>query len=333
MIKEDLINKFMYKLTGKIPDEYLSIIKQQLVITLGEYEIERSKHEITTINTDQCIEMLNLYLGCCKIEGLSDNTLKHYKDIDSKMLISINKPLKDITTNDIRLYLYKLQSLTNISNTTIENDRVAINAFFNWLLNNGYIDRNPAKLIKPIKCEIKEKEPINDLDMEKIRLCCRDIRERAIVEFLYSTGARVSEMCNTKVSDIDFVNREVKLFGKGKKHRVTYLNARSIIIIQEYLKERQIDSEYLFCNNKKPYGKLSTRWIEIIIKRLGKESGTEGKVYPHRFRRTMATDALNHGMPIEEVQKLLGHNSIDTTMIYAKINNDNLQSTHKNTII
>lgn len=250
------------------------------------------------------------------------------------MLIAMNKPIKDITTNDIRIYLYKLESTTNISKLTLNSQQSYIKAFFSWLMSSEYINKNPTTLLQTIKHEVKEREPISDIDMEKMRLVCRDnLRDKALLEFLYSTGARVSEARIIKISDLDFVDRTVKLFGKGKKHRISYLNARAIVAINEYLQSRKAESEYLFVASKKPYNILSVRSIEKIICNIGVAAGVQDKVFPHRIRHTTATDAIAHGMDIEELQKILGHADISTSLIYAKIDDSNIKQNHQNTII
>lgn len=193
------------------------------------------------------------------------------------------------------------------------------------------MSKNPCAGIKSIQYEVQPREPLSDIQMETVRSCCISLREKAIIETLYSTGCRVSELARLKKEDIDFNTREVHLFGKGKKHRTSYLNARAEVALRDYLEKREGDSEYVFISMKKPYSNIKKASVERIVKNIGERSKI--KLYPHRIRHTTATDALDHGMPITELQAMLGHESTDTTMIYAKIQKSNVQHDHHRCII
>lgn len=235
------------------------------------------------------------------------------------MLNYVNKPVQYIKTEDIRRYLNYNKNIKNNSDSYLETQRIEINTFFKWLTNNGYISKNPCELIQQIKYEEKVRQPFSALELDAIRKACKTKRDKAIVETLYSTGCRVSELIGLKLSDINFETREVHLFGKGRKHRISFLNDKAFDAINDYLPYRYSDSEFLFVAERSPYRPITTtRAIEKKIKALGEKAKVVGGAFPHRFRHTIATDLLNNGMPIEQVQMFLGHNNISTTQIYAK---------------
>lgn len=246
-------------------------------------------------------------------------------------MISFSQSIKkaeDITANDIRVYLYNAQESRGLSNRTLDSRRTAIHAFFEWAANEGYIGKNPCRVIKNIKYERIEKQPLTDMELERIRQVCETVRERAIVEFLYSTGARITEACTVKISDIDFHKGEVVVLGKGNKHRTTYLNARSKLLLKQYIASRNDETEYLFVSERKPHGALKKEAIERIIKLIGERAELDRPLTPHLFRHTLATLMLQRGTPITEVQKILGHVNINTTMIYAKVADEDVKASH-----
>lgn len=226
------------------------------------------------------------------------------------------------------MYLYNTQENRGISNRTLDGRRAAIHAFFEWAAGEGYVDKNPCRSIKNIKYERIQKKPLTDMELERIRQVCKTIREKAMVEFLYSTGARVTEACTVKKTDVDFHKGEVVVLGKGNKHRTTYLNARSKLLLKQYLASRDDDSEYLFVSERKPHGALKKEAIERIIKLIGERAELDRPLTPHLFRHTLATLMLQRGTPITEVQKILGHVNINTTMIYAKVADEDVKASH-----
>ena len=201
-------------------------------------------------------------------------------------------------------------------------------AFFEWAAGEGYIEKNPCRPIKNIKYERIQKKPLTDIELERVRQACKTVREKALVEFLYSTGARVTEACTVKISDIDFVKGEVVVLGKGNKYRKTYLNARSKILLMQYLNSRDDDSEYLFVGERKPHMQLKKAAVEKILRGIGELAEMDRPLTPHLFRHTLATILLQRGTPITEVQKILGHVNINTTMIYAKVSDDDVKTSH-----
>lgn len=324
------LNSFIVRLSDRLDVDTLKIVSEQLEIFFADYDIVRKETALMAYDGD-ILKELKEYLVTRKIEGLSDNTLKLYRTELIKFLYYVNKPCDKITSNDIKLYLYNLKQSTSMKDISLNNNRNAICAFFRWLVDNEYIVKNPCVTIKNIKYEKHTRHGLSAIDMEKLRAACVSDRDRAMIEFLYATGCRCDELVNVKLSDIDFERKEVLLFGKGKKERISYLNARSIVAIQKYLKDRGGTSFYLFCSCRKPYGKLSTRNIEKVLKAIGESAGVN--VTPHIIRHTTATDAINKGMPIEQVQKLLGHESIATTLIYAETDQNNVKYGHEKYIV
>ena len=326
----EFINLLIQKLDGKISDEALKIVHTQVSILCTDYDISR-KETLPAVLFDD-VEEVKMYLVSRKIEGLSQSTLSAYKYELQRFFQTVQKRTKDITANDIRLYLYNAKEAQNLSNRTLNNMRSYIKAFFVWCVDNEYITKNPCAIISHIKSEDIERYPISPLDLERLRRACKDERDRAIIETLYSTGCRVSELVNIKLTDINTDEKSISIMGKGKKHRTVYINAKAEIAINEYLATRPQQSDYLFCSVRKSSNPLSTRWIEKLLLALGERAGISD-VHPHKFRRTMATDALEHGMSLEEVQALLGHEDINTTLIYAKVKSREIQSSHRKYVV
>lgn len=330
-MQEFAIDDLMVKLNGKIPDESLKTVKEAVLIWLKDYTVTKQSTELATRADDICKE-LQAYVVSKRIEGKSENTIRQYTREVSSMIYYVNKPVKEIGTGDIMAYL-NVKQQAGIKNVSLENCRTYINAFFNWLVTTDYLPKNPCSRIGKIKYERFTKQPISAIDMEKLRNACRNTRERAVIEVLYSTGCRVAELVGLKISDIDFDSKEVMLFGKGKKHRKSYLNARAIVALQKYWDERKGNSEYVFCNFRKPYNAYTTFAIEKMVSRLRKAAGVEAEITPHIIRHTMATDAIDKGMPVEQVQHILGHENIATTMIYAKVKEENVRQSHQKYIV
>ncbi len=318
---DNFAREFMVHLNGKVPDSVMNVIFNELELYSTNYEIHKRGTAIAEYSPQIpiCYES---YMIAKKIEGLSKETLKTYHLCLKHFFYNINKSIEQLTANDIRGYLYNYQRIHNISNRTLDGFRLIINTFLEWCFEEGYIAKNPCKQIRPIKYEA--------IELELVRDACKDYREKAIVEVFYSTGCRVSEMVNLKISDINFVTGEVHLFGKGNKHRTSYLNAKAEVALKKYLKNQRMgDSDNLFVSSRKPYDGLKKPALELIVRNIGKRADIGRNVYPHLIRHTTATDALNRGMNVVEVQKILGHEKLDTTMIYAKISQDSVKFNHK----
>jgi len=315
------------------------LMLNELLTRMSDAELRNMNNKIEKILNGESIQNIDFsknniykeledYIQAKKIEGKSEGTLAQYKYNISDMLKKVNKPVGYIRTDDIRKYLADLKETKQIQDITLDGRRIYLNTFFDWLQINGYVSSNPCTLIKPIHFEKKEREPLNDIEMEKIRAACATPREKAIIELLYSTGCRVSELCALKLSDIKLNEKEIHVFGKGKKHRTVFLNARAIVALSDYLEKRGFESEYVIASDRAPHGGVSTRTIQKIVKALGEKAKLNSNVFPHRIRHTTATDAINRGMPIEQVQMLLGHEKVTTTQIYAKCSKDNLKNSY-----
>ena len=329
---EKFVNEVVERLSHRISAEDLFVVREVLFFVANDYDITPRSTELAVV-PDGLPQEVKEFLVTKKIEGLSEATLKQYHGSLKRLFDKVKKPVNQIRTEDLRIYLYKIQEESHMSEVSLENQRTYLVSFFRWLMSNGYLVRDPVANLKPIKYEKKIRQPLTDTEMECLRMACITSRDKAIVEVLYSTGCRVSELIRIKVSDIDFEKREVRLFGKGKKHRIAYLNARATLNIRLFIGNRGYESEYVFTSDKKPHGALSARTVEDTIKRLGESAGITVKVFPHRIRHTTATDALRKGMPIEQVQQLLGHEKIETTLEYAKVNRDELKEKHAKYIV
>lgn len=273
-------------------------------------------------------EYLRMFLEAKRIEGCSERTTQYYRVTIEKMLDSIETPIRKVTTEEIRGYLAKYQEDNNCGKVTVDNIRRNISSFFSWMEEEDYILKSPMKRIHKIKAPTQVKEIISDEAIETLRDHCSCKRDLAMIDLLYSTGIRVGELVNLDREDIDFEKRECVVFGKGSKERRVYFDAKAKIHLRDYLKSRTDDNEALFVTLDAPYDRLKISGVEIRIRGLGRRVNLN-KVHPHKFRRTMATRAIDKGMPIEQVQKILGHSQIDTTMQYAIVNQNNVKASHQ----
>ena len=299
-------------------------IKEKLYRLFSNLEI----NEITNIKPKTNDEALELFLSAKNIEGCSKQSLKYYRSTLNIMLSSIAKAYFLIVTEDLRSYLSNYQKNNNIARITIDNVRRIISTFFSWLETEDYIMKSPARRIHKVKTGKIVKDVYNEETIELIRQNCKSKRDLAIIDLLYSTGIRVGELVNLCIRDIDFENRECIVLGKGNKQRKVYFDAKTKIHIKQYLATRKDTNESLFVSLMKPYEKLEISGVEIALRKIGKKLGLE-KVHPHKFRRTLATKAIDKGMPIEQVQHLLGHTKIDTTLEYAMVDDVNVKISHK----
>ena len=303
-------------------------LKEILTEICLNYQIERieptKKQEILKNNTN----ILNKFISSKEIEGCSNRTLNYDKDNINKMFDAVNLPVNEITTEILRNYLADYKSNSSAGMVTIDNIRRTLSSFFAWLENEDYIVKSPVRRIHKVKTTRKVKETLTDENLEKLRDTCSNVRDLAILELLISTGMRVGEITRLNISDMNFQERSCIVLGKGNSEREVYFSAKSKMYIEKYLETRTDDNEALFVSLIKPYNRLGISGIEILIRNLGKEANIN-KVHPHKFRRTMATMAIDKGMPIEQVQKLLGHIKIDTTMEYAIVNQNNVKNSHR----
>ena len=275
------------------------------------------------------IEYMDMFISAKRIEGCSERTLAYYKATIEHMLSIIVTPLRQVNTDDLRAYLTEYQLRNNCSKTTVDNIRRNLSSFFSWLEAEDYIIKSPIRRIHKIRTGSKVKETLSEECIEKLRDSCLQIRDLAMIDLLYSTGIRVGELVNLNINDINFEERECIVYGKGNKQRKVYFDAKTKVHLKRYLEQRKDYSEALFVTLDSPFKRLKISGVEIRLRKLGRLASLDQRVHPHKFRRSMATRAIDKGMPIEQVQKLLGHQQIDTTMHYAMVNQSNVKISHR----
>lgn len=305
--------------------EYLSISqmkKLQEVILRNFAENEVEKREISNDN------FLKMFLDAKRIEGCSERTLNYYRTTVEHLISQIETGVRKISTEEIREYLSNYQKRNSCSNVTIDNIRRNISSFFSWLEEEDYILKSPMKRIHKIKTKTVVKNIISDEGIEKLRDNCKEKRDLAIIDLLYSTGIRVGELVNLNIEDIDLEGRECIVYGKGDKERRVYFDAKAKVHLKEYIDARTDNNEALFVTLDEPHNRLKISGVEIRLRKMGRMLDLD-RIHPHKFRRSMATRAIDKGMPIEQVQKILGHSQIDTTMQYAMVNQSNVKTSHQ----
>lgn len=286
------------------------------------------KYAVTEVPEKQTGELLPKFIAAKRVEGCSEKSLKYYESTIKNMLESVDKPEQEITTDDLRSYLDSYQQTNKISKVTLDNVRRILSSFFSWLEDEDYVVKSPVRRIHKVKTTKTVKETYSDEALELMRDHCDNTRDLAMIDLLSSTGMRVGELVKLNREDIDFGNRECVVLGKGDKERKVYFDARTKIHLQKYLDEREDKNEALFVSLLKPFNRLQISGVEIRLRKIGNELNIP-KVHPHKFRRTLATMAIDKGMPIEQVQSLLGHQSIDTTLRYAMVNQINVKNSCK----
>lgn len=305
--------------------EYLSISqmkKLQEVILRNFAENEVEKKEISNDN------FLKMFLDAKRIEGCSERTLNYYRTTVEHLISQIETGVRKISTEEIREYLSNYQKRNSCSNVTIDNIRRNISSFFSWLEEEDYILKSPMKRVHKIKTKTVVKNIISDEGIEKLRDNCKEKRDLAIIDLLYSTGIRVGELVNLNIEDIDLEGRECIVYGKGDKERRVYFDAKAKVHLKEYIDARTDNNEALFVTLDEPHNRLKISGVEIRLRKMGRMLDLD-RIHPHKFRRSMATRAIDKGMPIEQVQKILGHSQIDTTMQYAMVNQSNVKTSHQ----
>lgn len=320
---EQVVDNVLMAMTGRGLEE----LKSVLYCVLAGYEVTEKRTELQRID-DSWEEELQAFLVRKRVEGRSERTLIQYNLHLRRMLQYINLPVKEITGADLFSYIAMYKQKRGVSSVYLDNIRLVCSSFFGWLSNKGYISGNPAASLDPIKKEKRIKKPLSDTDLEMLRRKCTVERDIALIECLYSTGVRVSELISLNRNDVDFDNMRAVVYGKGAKERETYLTAAACMHLKEYLEARSDENPALFVSLREPHDRLTVSGVEEILRKLGRDTGIP-KVHPHRFRRTMATNILNKGMPIEEVKELLGHVKLDTTLIYCQVNRENVRHNHK----
>ena len=327
IMKENIIQAIVAKMQRDLDCRQMARLKAVLTSELHNVEIIE-KSDCATQQTQENEHLLNSFISAKKIEGCSDKTLTYYRNTIERLLVTLSLAICHITTTDIRTYLSDYQEEHQSSKVTIDNMRRIFSSFFAWLEDEDYIAKSPVRRIHKVKTDSLVKEVLSDEQLEQLRDSCTTKRDLAIIDFLSSTGIRVGELVKLSREDIDFHERQCVVFGKGNKERVVYFNARTKLHLQQYLDERTDDNPALFVSLHSPHTRLTISGVEVRIRELGK-SLSMPKVHPHKFRRTLATMAIDKGMPIEQVQRLLGHVRIDTTLHYAIVNQNNVKLAHK----
>lgn len=323
-MKENLITDIVQGMLPYMNNAQSKHLQNVLQMVLSGYEVTKSKVIDKEIEQD----FVELFLSAKRIEGCSEKSLKYYKSTIESMLNELQKGVKYIVTDDIRGYLTEYQEKNKSSKVTIDNIRRILSSFFSWLEDEDYILKSPVRRIHKVKTGTNIKETYSDEALELMRDSCTELRDLAIIDMLASTGMRVGEMVLLNRNDIDFNERECIVFGKGSKERVVYFDARTKIHLQNYLNSRVDNNSALFVSLKAPHERLKIGGVETRLREFGKQLGLH-KVHPHKFRRTLATMAIDKGMPIEQLQQLLGHRKIDTTLQYAMVKQSNVKIAHR----
>lgn len=322
-MKEQLITEIEQEMLKLIDNSQLEYLRKVLNVTLDKYVITEGVDKLKDEK-----DYIELFLSAKRVEGRSEKSLSYYSKTIHKMCNEIGKDVRRITTDDLREYLSEYQSSHNSSKVTIDNIRRILSSFFGWLEDEDYIVKSPVRRIHKVKSGSIVKDTYTDEELELMRDSCEELRDLALIDMLSSTGMRVGEIVLLNRNDIDFKERECKVFGKGDKERIVYFDARTKMHLSKYLDKRKDDNEALFVSLKSPYNRLSIGGIEARLREIGSRVGIE-KVFPHKFRRTLATTAIDKGMPIEQLQRLLGHQRVDTTLMYAMVKQNNVKQAHK----
>lgn len=323
-MKQKIMEDIVQQMLPYLDNAQLHKLQEVLEHSLFEYEIAGR-----TIETeDDSQELINSFVYAKRIEGCSEKTLKYYRTTIEAMTEAINKGVRHIQTDDLRAYLTEYQEKHGSSRVTIDNIRRILSSFFSWLEDEDHILKSPVRRIHKVKTATNIKETYTDEDLEKMRDNCEELRDLAIIDMLASTGMRIGEMVLLNKADINFNERECVVFGKGDKERVVYFDARTKIHLQNYIDSRIDDDPALFVTLRAPHTRIKISGIESRLREMGKALEIE-KVHPHKFRRTLATMAIDKGMPIEQLQQLLGHKRIDTTLQYAMVKQSNVKQAHR----
>lgn len=323
-MKGEIVSEVVQQMLPFLDNVGVKKLQEVLEHTLFYYEVTASTAE----REDDSDELVSAFLSAKRIEGCSEKTLKYYQTTIEAMCSTVGKSLRRITTEDLRSYLTEYQKRKNLSRVTVDNVRRILSSLFAWLEDEDYILKSPVRRIHKVKTASNIKETYTDESLELMRDGCTELRDLAMIDMLASTGMRVGEMVLLNRDDINFADRECVVFGKGDKERVVYFDARTKIHLQNYLESRTDNSPALFVSLKAPHERLKIGGVEVRLRELGQKLGIQ-KVHPHKFRRTLATMAIDKGMPIEQLQRLLGHSKIDTTLQYAMVKQSNVKLAHK----
>ena len=323
-MKEQLIDNVLSAMQGTLDCRQMRLLK----VTMQEQLRNIIVCQMDKTNTDDNLQVLNSFIAAKRIEGCSERSMHYYRTTIEQFLTLVNLPITQITTEQIRGYLVRYQSERKSGKVTIDNMRRILSSFFAWLEDEDYIVKSPVRRIHKVKTDTLVKETLSDEQLEQMRDKCDNLRDIAMLDMLASTGIRVGELVRINRADLNFQERQCVVFGKGNKERIVYFNARAKIHLEAYLHERTDENPALFVSLRDPHQRLQISGVEKRLKKLGKSANVE-RVHPHKFRRTLATMAIDKGMPIEQVQKLLGHVRIDTTLHYAMVSQNNVKMSHR----
>ena len=328
-MKTDMILSITKDMEDSLTNYQLNKLKESLIVNFANVEFiiktDELKHQE---ELDENLQMIESFISSKQVEGCSNRTIKYYKEIIDKFNDNFDKSIKSISTDEIRTYLSNYKDKSSCSSITIDNIRRVLSSFFSWLEDEDYIIKSPVRRIHKIKTATVVKEVLTDENLERLRDECENIRDLSLVELLISTGMRVGELVNLNISNLNFEDRSCIVLGKGNKEREVYFDAKTKLHLKQYISKRNDSNDALFVSLREPHQRLSISGIELIIRTLGINSNIN-KVHPHKFRRTLATMAIDKGMPVEQVQKLLGHVKIETTMHYALVNQSNVKMSHR----
>ena len=321
---ENLMIDIEQKMVMHLNNKQMEKLHKVLTYLLEGLSIIKEEKEEEKGNTDY----LNIFICAKRVEGCSEKSIKYYKSTIENMINIMKKPVRHMVTEDLRKYLSDYQKINSCSKVTLDNIRRIISSFFSWLEDEDYILKSPVRRIHKIKTAKVVKETYSDENLEIMRDHSNNIRDLAMIDLLNSTGMRVGELVKLNIEDVNFNERECIVLGKGEKERKVYFDARTKIHLQNYINSRCDNNEALFASLLSPFNRLQISGVEIRLRQLGKKLNIN-KVHPHKFRRTLATRAIDKGMPIEQVQQLLGHQKIDTTLQYAMVSQTNVKNSHR----
>ncbi|MEE0340479.1 MAG: site-specific tyrosine recombinase/integron integrase [Bacteroidales bacterium] len=326
-MKEKFIQEITDSMSGTLTVDQMAQLNSVLLQTISKYTViedgDKVKEDFASNN-----RLLEIFLSAKLVEGCSAKTIKYYETTVKQLFKYMPKSVKEYTTDDLRAYLAVFQKKHKSSKVTIDNIRRIFSSFFSWLEDEDFILKSPVRRIHKVKTGEQVKEVITDENLERLRDNCKCPRDLAIIDLLASTGMRVGELVKLNRNDVNFAERECIVFGKGNKERMVYFNARAKLHLQEYLASRKDKNQALFVSLDKPHTRLQISGVEMRLRDLGRGLKIP-RIHPHKFRRTLATMAIDKGMPVEQVQKLLGHVKIDTTMRYAMVNQTNVKLSHR----
>ena len=325
----EMFRSEVLRLLCDFSQEELARVAEAMDITANGYTISKAETSLCVPGRQEFVDIATAYIITRKTEGITDKSIEQMARVIKTFIDRTLKPIKDIQPNDIRAFLFNYQKDRGISNRSLDFLRTIICTFFKWCSTEGYLPTNPAANIRPIKYTRKPRKALSQIELERVRRACHTERDLCIVETLYSTGCRVSELCNIRLSDIDWQNHEIVVLGKGNKYRTVYINAKAEIAMKAYLDVRKHNSEWLVCNDRGG-GQMTPANIQRIFSKIEEETGIT--VTPHIMRHTFATQALT-GTGVEVVQQMLGHSDISTTMIYAEVDQRSIYTAHLKSVI